>query len=409
MKKDVNNVEIRRKNTKNRILYLIREHRKISKTELLKQTGYSMTTILSTINELVDAGLVSFGEKGITPSGRKPVYISLNPDGGYFVGISFTAARMSGAILNYRGEIIYHFQISLAETKLSVEYVLENLSRNLLDMLEKIQDKRDRIIGIGIGVPGYYDEDSSMSIFYPHIPGWRNVDLTKYLRSVIPDFKIRIEPNVNGMALAYNWLRPEYRGLSYIVISITSGIRMACVFNNVLYKGSNFTAGEIGHIRVNGGRRYCPCGKTGCLESEVSESAILERILEGLRANRFAWIWEAAEKNQENITTDLFIKGVLAQDSDCLALLDELCSFLGEAIAHLLNTLNPDKIILSCKLNQLGDQFLGRIYRYAEGNAIFAALKNFTLETTDFGETLAAVGAASIVMNHELSYVDAII
>ena len=407
--KNANNVDIRKRNTKNRILSLIREQGKISKTELFKQTGYSMTTILSTINELLDAALVSYGEKGITPSGRKPVYISLNPEGGYFVGISFTAARMSGAILNYCGEMIYHFEIPLVEAKLSVEYVLENLSKNLMDMLEKIRDKKDRVIGIGIGVPGNYNEDSSLSVYYPHIPNWRNVDLIKYLGPIFPEYKICIEPSINGMALAYNWLRPEYKGLSYIVISIARGIRMACVFGNVLYKGNNFTAGVIGHIRVNGGRRYCPCGKRGCLETEVSEHAIRERILEGLRANRFAWIWEAAEKNHENINIDLFIKGVLAQDNDCLMLLDELCFFLGESIAHLLNILNPDKIILSSKLNQLGEVLLSRIYRHVKENAIFMALENFSLETTDFGETLAAVGAASIVMNHELSYVDAII
>ena len=401
---------IKRKiNTKNRILYLIRTEEKISKSKLQQQTGYSMTTILSTINELLEAGLISFAEKGMTPTGRKPLYITLNPEGGYFVGISFTALNMSGAVLNYCGEIVHFFQVSLSEANLSVEYVLENLTKNLLEMLEKIQDKKDRIIGIGIGVPGYYDEDDNISIFYPHIPNWRNVDLTKYLKSIVPDIKIYIEHNTNGMALAYNWLRPEYRGLCYIIITITSGIRMACVFNNVLYKGKNFTAGEIGHIRVNGGRRYCRCGKTGCLESEVSESAIQERILEGLRANRFAWVWEAAERKYKNITTDLFIKGVIAQDADCLALFDELCSFLGESITQLLNILNPDKVILSSKLCQLGDHFLSRLYKYVEENAVFVALKNFSLETTDFGETLAAVGAASIVMNHELSYVDAVI
>jgi predicted NBD/HSP70 family sugar kinase len=400
---------IRKNNTRNRILSLIRERGKISKTQLKYETRYSMATILSTIDELLAAGLIYYTEKGKTPSGRKPTYISLNPEGGYFVGITFNATDMSGAILNYSGEMLNYFSEPFDNSRLSVEYVMDCLAKNLLKMMKILQDKKDLVIGIGVGSPGYLDENTGISIFYPHIPEWQNVDVLGFIKPLLPDIPIYIEHNTNGMALAYKWLRPEYRRMCYIIISIRSGIRMSCVFDNVLYKGKNYTAGEIGHIKVNGSRRYCPCGKSGCLESEVSEIAIRERILEGLKANRYTRIWEKAHKNTENIGIDSFVQGVLAEDPDCIDLLDEICGFLGESITHLLNILNPDRVILSTKLNQIGLPFLDRLRKIVNESAIFVALQDFTLESTDFGDSLAAVGAACIVMDHELSYVDAII
>ena len=400
---------LRKNNTRNRILALIREQGKISKTQLKRKTRYSMATILSTIDELLEEELIYYAEKGKVPSGRKPTYISLNAEGGYFIGITFNATDMSGAILNYCGERIHYFTEPLNSSNLSVEYVLGCLKANLMKMMEILRGGEDRIIGIGVGAPGYLDEKTGISIFYPHIPEWRNVNILTFLTPLIKNIPVYIEHNTNGMALAYKWLRPDYRGMCYLIISIRTGIRMSCVFNNVLYKGKNYTAGEIGHIKVNGSRRYCPCGKCGCLESEVSETAIRERILEGIKANRYSMLWEAAGKKTENINIDLFAARVLSEDPECMVLLDELCCFLGESLTQLLNILNPDRIILSTKLNQIGEPFFDRLWEHIRKDAIFVALENFTLEPTEFGDALAAIGAACIVMDHELCYVDAII
>jgi predicted NBD/HSP70 family sugar kinase len=400
---------IRKSNTRKRILQLIRERGKISKTELKHLSRYSMETVLSTINDLLADNLIFYAEKGNTFSGRKPTYISLNPGGGYFVGISFNATDIRGAILNYCGEIIYSVHAPLSGKVLSVEYVLECLKKGLLQMLEAHKDKKKLIYGIGIGVPGYLNEKTNMSIFYPHIPNWKNVDIAGFFRAIIPDINIFIENSTNAMALAYKWLRPEFRGMNYIIIVIRSGVRMAGVFGDMLYKGKNYTAGEIGHVQVSGSRRYCPCGKYGCLDSEASEIAIRERIIEGIKVNRYHWIWDKAKRKFDNVNIELFIQGVLEGDKDCNILLDEVCNYLGEAITRLLNILDPEKIILTSRLNQIGDLFLNRLRKYIAEHAVFVALENFSLEATDFGETLAEVGAAAIVMERELAYVDAII
>jgi len=177
----------------------------------------------------------------------------------------------------------------------------------------------------------------------------------------------------------------------------------------VLYKGKNYTAGEIGHTRISGGSRSCPCGKTGCLESEISEKAIIKKILEGVRVKRFAKIWESSGFDDNNVNMDLFIRFIREGDADSLALLDEICHYLGDSISQLVNILNPSRVILNTTLCDLGSLFFDRLRQIVWKQGIFVALDGLSLEPVAFGRKTAAIGAAAIVMERELNFVDATI
>jgi len=246
-------------------------------------------------------------------------------------------------------------------------------------------------------------------LFYPHIENWRSIPLRSLLAERIPDIPVYIEHNTNAMLLAYRWLFPDTTKGTLILISIRSGIRMSCMIDSVLYKGKNYTAGEIGHVKVTGGSRFCPCGKKGCLESEISEKAIRIKIMEGRQAGRFPELGKSPGSDKNNIDLDLFIASAKNGDSDSLALLDEICSYLGDSIAQLVNVLNPSRVILNTSLCELGSLFFDRLTRIVREQAIFTALDGLSMEPVAFGSRSAAIGAAAIVMERELDFVDATI
>ncbi|MDR1537997.1 MAG: ROK family protein [Clostridiales bacterium] len=398
----------RKGNTRNRILGLIRRAGKISKQDIKKTTQYSMVTVLTAIDDLLEQGLVFYSEKGVTSSGRRPTYISLNPEGGFFLGLSFNAAEASAVIIDYCGGVRDFAALPFSPDNLSVEYALTKSSELIRGMLQRNEDKKDRLIGIGIGAPGYLD-DRGTSIFYSHIPGWQNVDLKDFFSDALDCGNIFIEQNTNSMALAYKWLKPEYMEKNYAIINISTGIRMSFVVNGMLYKGKSFIAGEIGHIRANRGSRFCPCGRQGCLDTEISETAIRLRMLEGIRGGRFASVWKAAGENANLLEIASFIQGAKEFDPDCIALLDDICDHLGDALTQIVNILNPESIIITARLCELGDAFFDRIKKNINERAIFVALDNFEIIPDSFGKRLAAIGAAAVVMENELDYVDALI
>jgi predicted NBD/HSP70 family sugar kinase len=402
---------IRKNNTRNRILHIIRSKKKVSKIDIKKISRYSMVTVLDTIDSLVKDGLVFYAEKvNSKKSGRRPTYISINPGGGYFLGLSFHAAEISLALLDYCGETLDFRRYVLDQKKLSVNYVLEYIYSALNDILARHSKIRPKIIGLGVGAPGYVDENQGLCVFYPHIEKWHSIPLQKLLAGRIPDIPIFIDHNTNAMLLAYRWLRPEStEGHTSVLISIRSGIRMSFMIGSSLYKGKNYTAGEIGHIKVAGGSRYCPCGKKGCLESEISEKAIRIKILEGVRVNRFSELWKNAEYRESKVNLDLFIRSIQSGEADSIALLDEICDYLGDSITQIVNILNPSRVILNTGLCALGSVFFDRLKTNVWDRGVFVALDGLSLEPVAFGERTAAIGAAAIVMERELDFVDAII
>jgi len=401
---------IRKNNTRNRILYIIRSKKKVSKIDIKRISKYSMVTVLDTIDSLLKEGLILYAEKvNSNKSGRRPTHITLNPECGYFMGLSFNAGEISLALLNYCGELLDFKRYPLDQEKALVNYVLKRIYLGLDSFLKDHAEIRSKIIGIGIGAPGYIDEKQGLCIFYPHIKDWQSVPLLELLTARIPDIPFYIDHNTNAMLLSYTWLHPESTEGMLTLISIRSGVRMSYMINSVLYKGKNFSVGEIGHTKVTGGTRHCACGKIGCLETEISEKAIRTKILEGIRANRFAELWKRAGYAEKKVDMDLFIQSVQEGDPGALALLDEICNYLGDSITQIVNILNPSRVILNTSLCDLGTLFFDRLKRIVWEQGIFVALDGLSIEPVAYGNRSAAIGAAAIVMERELDFVDAII
>ena len=82
-------LENRKNYQRNKMLSVIRLHENISRNDVKKITAYSMTTVLSTIDELIQEGLVYEESCNDSRVGRKPVWLRINPEGGYFLGVEF--------------------------------------------------------------------------------------------------------------------------------------------------------------------------------------------------------------------------------------------------------------------------------------------------------------------------------
>jgi predicted NBD/HSP70 family sugar kinase len=402
----------RRNNTRNRILHIIRNRGQVSKVEIKRISKYSMVTVLDTIEALHAEGLIhplakESGRK--LKSGRRPTNIALNPGGAYFLGLSFHAAELSVALLDFCGGVLEFARQALEPEQILGPRLRDTLAAALEAVLERHAPLRGLVMGIGVGAPGFVDAAAG-TMSYPPADPRQSLPLAALLGQRFPGIPVYVENNVNAMLLAYRWFLPGGPGDgAAALISIRSGVRMGCMIGSDLYKGQDQTAGMIGHIKVPGGSRYCSCGKRGCLESEVSERALRQKLLEGIEANRFAGLWEAAGRDLHRVDIDLFIRAAQAGDADALGLLDETCLYLGEVLGQVVNILNPTRIIFNTRLCDLGELFFDRLKAVLRERSIGRTLENLSLEPMVYGEQTAAMGAAAVVLEREMDFVDALI
>ena len=395
------NIEVRKRDKYNRILNIIRNNDDISRSQIKNISKYSMVTVLSAIDELLKQELIMENGIGESSGGRRPIWLTINPDGGYFIGIEFYSIRICGVIVNFAGDKIYEDAKNIK--KQSSANVLKTIKSMIEEMLEFLGKGKDKVLGIGMGVPGQINKQAGVSLGYEHIRDWQNVRIKDELEEEF-NIPVYIENNAKVMALAHKWLGQKYDTQDFLFICIRSGISMASMLNGQLHLGMNNNAGEIAHFALLNSSRHCYCGKVGCLEMEASNNAILSKVEERMKVGRFASLRDKMDGDDFNLEMEDFVQSIREGSLDGLELLEETSMHLGYVLAAAINILNPNRIFIWGDITGVGNIFLDMLKNYIDKYALPLNLENISIEYSPWGQDLGAIGAAALIMQEEFDF-----
>jgi predicted NBD/HSP70 family sugar kinase len=187
------------------------------------------------------------------------------------------------------------------------------------------------LLGIGVGVPGSVDSQAAGVVSSTQLK-WNNVPIGATLRREL-GMPVLVENNVNALAMAERLYGLGRRHRNFFAVTIGTGVGAAIVVDGVIVRGFGGGAGEIGHIPVRDNGPLCSCGNNGCLETFVSESALVDtarsRGIIGASAGITA-LRDAADQG----------------NSDAIAVFGEAGHMLGRVVAGLVHVLDPEIVIL---------------------------------------------------------------
>ncbi|GAA1225664.1 ROK family protein [Rhodoglobus aureus] len=187
------------------------------------------------------------------------------------------------------------------------------------------------LLGIGVGVPGSVDSQAAGVVSSTQLK-WNNVPIGATLRREL-GLPVLVENNVNALAMAERLYGLGRRHLNFLAVTIGTGVGAAIVVDGGIVRGFGGGAGEIGHVPVREQGPLCSCGNSGCLETFVSESALVETARErGIiaRGAGIAALRDAADQG----------------NSEAIAVFGEAGHLLGRVIAGLVHVLDPEIVIL---------------------------------------------------------------
>ena len=398
-------LENRKYNQRNKMLNVIRQNADVSRNDVKKITSYSMTTVLGMIDDMIQDGLIYEKECEEVRVGRKPVWLQINPDGGYFVGVEFNASFMHCVILDFTGTMIYKQETAIDESHKWAESVIKMMKSMIKGALNFLDHKRDKVVGIGLGVPGYSDKQQGIAITYNHFKNWDNIPLKHIIEEEfhIPCY---MDNNVNVMIFAYKWLVYNGKCEDMLFVSARTGVRVIPIINNTPVSSGSGFPGELGHVKVKGGSRICSCGRYGCLNSEISDAAIISKVKDGIRVRRFKEINEMVNGDLGKITISVFVESVKKGHEDSVGLLEQVGGFLGDTLSMLVNIFAPRKIVIYGELARIGEPFMEILRRHVAEDAIVENQIGLVIMSSEFDGNLGAMGAAALVMQEAYSYVE---
>jgi predicted NBD/HSP70 family sugar kinase len=370
-----------------RVFDVLREKGTASRAEIARATGLSRSTVSSIVSELLKGSLVAEGAEGTgvahgEQGGRPPVLLSLKSSAGLALGVDFGHTHLRVAISDLSHEVLAETREEL-DVDQSAEEGLAGATKLVNQVLEDAGADRDRVLGVGMGLPGPINQAARTVGSTAILPGWVGVDAAKELSRRL-ELPVQVENDANLGALA-EFVWGSGQGHSELVyIKLSSGVGAGLLLGGRLYQGAGGTAGEIGHTVVQEGGAICRCGNRGCLETVASARAIAGML---------------SESRGEEISIKQLLELSANGDSAAARLIEEAGREIGIAVANLCNLINPDRVIVGGDLSGAGKLITEPILESIRRFAIRSAADQVTVVPGVLGERAELLGALALVLH----------
>jgi predicted NBD/HSP70 family sugar kinase len=374
-----------RRNNLSLLTSLVHHHGVLSRAQLTRHTGLNRSTVGTLIGQLVALGLVyETAPAGEGQVGRPSPEVHPSPSVAA-LAVNPEIDAVTIGLVSLGGKVQKKIRFDTERIPSAREAV--NIASAVIAGMRSELDTSYRITGIGVAVPGLVNRDDGVVRHAPHL-GWRNEpvarmlsEATGYPCQAANDASLGAEAELLFGAGA----GAGQRNLIYLNGG-ASGIGGGIISDGLLLRGASGFAGELGHTFVRSGGKTCHCGAGGCLETEVSQSRLLE--LAGLGRGDTADLEEALANSSSTEVSDEVARQLM---------------YLGIALRNAVNIFNPEAIVLG--------GFLGTLHALAP-ESLGGTLLSQTLDgpagqvkihRAALGSDLLMIGAAELAFTQFLA------
>ena len=369
------------------VFHTIKNKGPISRAQISKETGLNKATVSTMVSELIQETFIQEIGAGQSSGGRKPVLLYFNQHAGYAIGIDLGVNYILGVLTDLSGNVIGEVTNKLKDR--TIDYVTEKIFTVIESLIKQAPESPYGIVGIGIGVPGQVDNEQKVRLA-PNL-NWKNIDLKKIIedRFSIP---VSIENEANAGAHGEHLYGAGKNIANQIYISIGIGIGTGIIINNQLYKGTSGFSGEMGHFTIDANGKKCSCGNRGCWELYASESALLKAAMQ-----------QKIFSDEQATDLDTLLEDAKNGNPQVLQLLHTLGENIGVGIINIINTFNPEAIIIGNRITLFKNWIINPIERILDERLTNYHRESTEIRFSDLGNLSTALGATSIAIENFLS------
>lgn len=354
----------------------------LSRRDAARLTGLSAASVTKLVKPMISHGYLVENVREAGVPGRPQIPLQVDPGRHHAVGIKLMDGEIVGVVADLHAEVQSSHRMKYDDT--SPDGVVSVIDEMTGILLERSPVDRSRLLGIGIGLGGHVNGSTGVVVESPFL-GWRDVPL----RQLVADrmrLPVVIENDVNTLAVAEQWFGAGSSFPSFALVTIGVGVGCALVLDGQLWRGVSGAAGEFGHMVVDPDGPVCHCGKRGCLEAVVGDTAIAA-AMSAAAGRRITKVSQVVAQAHDG-------------DPDARQVFTQAGVALGRAIAALLNLLNPPLVILSGEGMTASDLFIDALRAELERDAFSSTAGDCTVLVRPLPDETWARGAAATMLRH---------
>ena len=300
---------------------------------------------------------------------------SENSDGSHkAIGIEVTATEFIAVCLTPDGTVTGSERKAVSDPTESVEETVRFAS--------ELKEKFGPVESIGIAVPGLIRRETSRVAYSARIPAHEGIDIPSKIEAAT-GLKAVVENDANAAAFAEYKLGAGRGSRHMFYATLGIGVGGALIVDGRVWHGAAGFAGEFGYVAVNSdGMR---------LEEVASGENIVRRTRARLHQDNTSSLNRIGE---QSLTIDDVLGAAVADDDFARLMLERTGSYIGTAIASVINLLNIETIVIGGPTMLAGNVLLNAIIRSARELSFSPSFESTLILAGELGERAAASGAA---------------
>lgn len=381
------------------IIDILHRNRQASRAEITAITCWSKAKTSHEVNGVIAKGYVIEVGDGASQGGRKPRLLQINDKLGFVVGIDIGATSIEIVLADTAGTILQRVA-EAADVRQSAEIVLGRCKELALEMAVKQNIHPEQILGIGVGVPGPVNFTRGMLVAPPLIPDWEEYPIRDYFTKTFTSSHVSVDNDVNIMALGEQNANKTEEIENFLMIKIGTGIGCGIMASKKIHRGSEGSAGDIGHICVDKSGPVCLCGNRGCLEAMAAGPAIAQRAMQAALDGKSDLLVKMMEANEGVLTPEDVNAACREGDEAALDIIRSSGQMIGEVLAGLVNFFNPSHIFIGGGIANFGNHLLIAIKRTVLRRSLPLATQNLTINFSRTGADSGILGAITLAREY---------
>ncbi|MFE6799616.1 ROK family transcriptional regulator [Paenibacillus chitinolyticus] len=363
------------------VFEIIKHQQPISRASIAKQTGMSPTTVSRIVAELAEEGYLLESEQVSAGLGRKSTLLEMVDAAVLSVGVELDRHQVNIGIVDLQGNVIAMSQYPRSVEE-SPEVTLERVGTEIDQLTKSNEIDCERIIGVGVGLPGIIDNDTGEVMFSVQL-GWRNVRLAERLKE-ITGYDVAVDNELKAKALAEHMKGAAIGSQRTVLLGFGNGVGSAFIMEGEIYRGRTNSAGEIGHTTIDPNGMLCDCGKAGCLQTYINIKSLLS---------------EANKIRPVRSIEDLF-EAKKAGERWALHLIERALMYMAITINNVVCMYNPDSVILSGELTDKFPEILDEVVDLCYSKYVWEPLRGaFRILKSELHEQGVVIGSGLISQN----------
>jgi glucokinase len=301
----------------------------------------------------------------------------------YGIGVDLGGTNLRAAAIDSTGVILEKISgaTDLKDGRVAV-------IADMVDAINKLKltRKNDRLLGVGVGVPGFILIEKGIIVGSNNLPGFDNFPVRDEIEHQLGTTVI-LENDANAAALGEKWMGAGREVTDLVLLTLGTGIGGGIIVGGKVLHGYVGMAGELGHITVNPTGNPCGCGNYGCLEKHASATAIVSmaRLL----------------SLGDHLTSEDVYKLAIGGNEKAKMIFHTMGSALGIALASLVNIFNFPLYLLSGGVLPAWDQFAPAMMAEVKNRSFTFRNAQTVIGKATLGNEAGLFGAAYLPIQRE--------